>query len=531
MVKKHPFRNILIITIMALLCLPALAFSQYHPNQMAAMELLRYYLDLLQTGNFESASQLWAPVSLVNATRLEISYDSIPVKPDCVSPLIYNYKKTRLIANPGIYIAAEADTGIIPLKYMVDVDGTQFTHFYYTQKIGEDFWLVYPQDYYCSKWLVRESKYFRFHIDSLQDIFYNDIGAKELDNFVEDIAAKIMIPSERLKLLAEKKINYYLCKSEDEVGRFSGKATKGFYDLGSDAIITSIFPHFHEVAHLLINFKFQNLPLFTLLSFQEGTAVYLGGRWQRTPEVMIDFGRYILKYGVTEIDSVLMENDSAETVASDISYPVSACLCEYLFETLGQEKFFELYRSLSGDYDFIKNVGIEDTKKIIADACGKSWADLKISFDKFLASRQPSGGLIFPGEISGGKPLIKDSSLTISASDKWLSVEYIADSVGKADINILFEKTTALDKKASTIFLEQYKTSRPFDGYRYGIRLDKNEIGLYDYATNQLLAKYVYDFDPSPKYYDSTSNRYRAYFDIKLLDKNLPRKSDYMIIK
>jgi len=63
-----------------------------------------------------------------------------------------------------------------------------------------------------------------------------------------------------------------------------------------------------------------------------------------------------------------------------------------------------------------------------------------------------------------------------------------------------------------------FKDNIPFEGYRYGIVGDVNEIGLYDYGINQLIAKYVFNFNPDPTYYDSTTKTISAYFNLDLLD-------------
>ena len=46
-----------------------------------------------------------------------------------------------------------------------------------------------------------------------------------------------------------------LYPDENEVESITGFKAKGIAMLGSDEIVTSYQTHFHEVAHLLINFK------------------------------------------------------------------------------------------------------------------------------------------------------------------------------------------------------------------------------------------------------------------------------------
>jgi hypothetical protein len=528
MAGSQIFRIFFLILLVASLSGPVIA--QERTDEIVAGDLLFYYFDLFLSGNYESAAQLWEPSALERATRLGIEYDGIPIKADCNSPIQYDFSRMREYMYSGAQSRVKIDTGLIRLKFAGLVGDTRIAYYYLARKFGKDFWFIFPQDYYAGDWPIKESKYFRLHFNPKMESYLNDLALQALDDFVESTAVKISIPSERLTLLAEKKIDYYFCADEGEVTKITGENTKGMYDLGSDAVITCIFPHFHEIAHLLINFKFQHLPLFTAPVMQEGLSVWLGGRWQRAPQVMIDFGGYILKYGVTEIDSILIADKSGGSIGADIAYPVSAAFTEFAYRTLGREKFIDLYRRLSGNYDFIQNLPTDNIPGIVAEFFGRSWDETKKEFEKSYSSGE-GRGLIFPGKVPTNKDIFMERGLTLSTSDKWLQVIFQPDSGARPEIGLLFGKTPLLNDKKSSLFEEQYKDSAVFAGYRYGIRIDKNEIGLYDYATNQLMAKYVKDFNPNPAYYDSTANRYEAYFDLSLLKNTLPVKGDYEIFQ
>lgn len=529
MTTKKSLYAILVAGLFLILCSPS--FSQDKSDEVLCNELMQNYFDLIISGNYTSALDLWEPSALARAERLAINYSDISIKPDCGSPVIYDFARLQQFLYSNIASPKIIDSGLVRVEMQFRLGDEKIVHSYFLRKKDGYFWIIYPQDYYAVDWPISESKYFRFHVNPKQEVFFNDVAVKSLDDYVEKTAKKIIIPPERLALLAEKKIDYYYCGGEEEVQKISGETTKGIYDPGSDAIISCIFPHYHEVTRLLINFKLKELPLFTLPFMQEGTAVYLGGRWQRAPQVMLDFGEYILNYKIIELDSLLADKSDPNTVSADISYPVDACLMEYLFSTLGSDKFFGLYRALSGDYNYFLNSTPDSASQILASQTGKSWEQIKTDLEAFLKTQKSRGGLIFPGEIKTGKEIVKDSGLVISSSDKWLKIEYYANKDDKTDVNFLFGKDTTMAGKQSAIFIEQYKDTRSFEGYRFGIRLDRNEVGLYDYSTNQLMAKYVHDFDPGPNYYDSVSGKYSAYFDINLLGKNLPNKTDYTIIR
>jgi hypothetical protein len=508
--------------------------AQQNSEDLLAHELMNNYLDLIRSGNLESALGLWEPKALEQAQRLNIRFENIPIKPDCNSPVMYDYDRVKEFFYNAIQSLAVIDSlaGIRRLRFSLLLGAEKIEYHYYARKIGQNYWLIFPHDYYAENWPVKESKYFRIHINPQQLKYYNERAAARLDDFVEKTAARLGLPPESLRYLATAKMEYYLCQSEQEVAVLSnGPAAKGVYHLPSDAIISMVFPHYHEVAHLLVNYKLQEIPLYTASFLQEGLAVYLGGRWQRSAEVMIDFGKYILDQGIVELDSVLLENDSLSEVSSDIAYPVAATLNDYLLSAYSPDKFWQLYHSLSGDRKFIRALTVDKVKEAIQAVLGQDWVQFDAAFRKFLAERKSRGGMISPGALAGGKTIFNGDSVMVAIAGKSLQVEAVADSAGKVDFSLLFGFDSTMAGKVSSIFEEHFPLGKSFEGYRFGVRMDKNEAGLYDYFGNQLLAKYVYDFDPSPEYFNRTANRFAVHFDLKLLDGFLPDGTDFKVMR
>ncbi|RKX22151.1 MAG: hypothetical protein DRP51_02895 [Candidatus Zixiibacteriota bacterium] len=527
--RKKPIQYALYLVIIFGLFFPDNSFGK--SDDRLATEALTDYFDLIRSGNYESARGMWEPSAREKSTRFGIEYDGIQVKSDCNSPVIYDLEHVKDKLNVGIKSKSTLDTGLIRIQFGLETSKGTTTNLYYAKKLGDYFWFIFPQDYYAADWPVYESRYFRFFVNPQRDNSYNKIASATLDSFVEKTAAKLSISSDRLDVLAEKKIDYYLCIDPLEVRKLSGQQTDGFYDKASDAIISSVFPEFHLVAQLLVNFKLQKLPLFTLPVMEKGLAISFGGKWQRAPGVILDFGEYILDYKLTEIDSVLTAVGNENNDVPDITFPVEACLIDYIYNFLKADKFFQLYRSLSGDKRFISSLTTEDVKSIIADSFNQSWSEFKRQFENYISSDNSHGGRIFPGQTKTNQVLLNENGLVVSSSDKWLEISYSDLNDQNHEVTLMFFRPASLNGKSSKLFDEQIKNSREYNGYRYGIRIDANEIGLYDYAINQLRAKYVYNFAPDPAYFDSTEGKISAYFDIKLLDGNLPGSSDYEIIR
>jgi hypothetical protein len=521
-----------IIIILTLLILAPGSYIAGSDSDMSlSQETVRYYFDLIASGNCESAIGLWEPGSRGRAARLEVEYDDVCVKADCNSPVIYDLNNMKKFLWGGIVSNAEIDSGVIRWTFRVEEGDREISHLYYTVKKDDYFWLITPQDYYARDWPVEQSKYFRFYINPEREKDFNEIAASSLDNFVESVAESIAIPEDRLRLLSEMKIDYYLCRNSREVALFSGKKEDGIYDPSCDAVITTMIPHFHEVARLLINFRLQKLPLVSLPFIRQGLAAHLGGRWQRSAQVVADFGKYILKYGILEIDSVLAPEGHEDIIENDLVDPVSACVVEYLLSALGYDRFFELYINLSGDYEFLRNISVEEVKAKLCTPFGIGWEDLKANFAAYVESGGVSAGMIYPGEIRTDRVLIEESGLTISASKEWIQIEYQHGDTVRPDIGILFSKSASLEGKRSALFREQYRGEMAYPGYRFGVRVDKNEIGLYDYAINQIKAKYIDAFRTGTGYYDSTQNKISAYFSLDLLEGTLPDVNDHVIVR
>lgn len=524
----------LILLFWILLMVWNVSYSSESLDNRLSQEVANYYFDLILSGNYESAAGLWEPSSMARANRLGIEYDNMMVKADCNSPVIYDFDRMRNYIGQGMHSMAVIDSQVIRWKFSIEKwerNKDKISHFYYTTKSDGYYWLITPQDYYARDWTIEESRYFRFYINPLKEQYFNNIAAESLDDFVNKVAEKISIPPERMKLLEEMKIDYYLCKNQHEVTSLTGKKQPGIYDKASDAIITSLMPHYHKVALLMVNFKLRKLPMFTVPFLREGLAGILGGRWQRSPEVVNDFGAYILKYGILEIDSLFENVEPEKPDGGDISSPVGACLTDYLWTKLGMEKFFDLYRDLSGNYRYTRDMSAVKIKTQITNAMAQDWEPFKSDFMSYVTMDRADKGLIRPGDVRTDQVLINENGLMISTSTEWLKIEYEVGKGADPKISLLFNKVSEMDGKISMLYLEQHKNDTAYAGYRYGIHLDKNEIGLYDYAANLIIAKYVDDFTTDTDYYDEATNKIVAYLDINLLDAALPGDGKYLILK
>ncbi len=513
----------------SIIATPVLAKNPYINE---AMQTINYYLDLIASHNYESAAGLWLPVSIKEADRLGIAYDGIGFKPDCLSPAVYHVEEYAAGVPSGIDSQAEINDTTLRFRFRLDVPNLdKASYMYYIVRTGGYFWLAYPHDIYASDWPVKKTKYFIFHIypDKLKT--YNEVAADAMDGMVESMAAQLNLDDKQLALLADKKIHFYLCSSPSEIVKLAGVQSVGAFRKDADAVFSTYITNTSPVADQLVNFKLKDLPFRSDNFMRSGLRAYLGGGWQRSPDVLIDFGEYIMKYDLIDLDTLLLTDINADNNTTDIALPAQACLTDYLISRFGLDNYLNCFTQISSIDIPNDSLKIRIIEGALARAFDADWDDIDSGLVKFVSESNRHGGDIFPGKIKTDKVLIDKNGVKVTSSDKWIQVTYTGDDNKLFDIGIVFGKDPRLVGISSELMGDQFKDTELYDGYRYGLRFDKNEIGIYDYAINRLVAKYVTSFDPSDDYYDASKNMVTAYFDKSLLGNNPPDMGDAIFIE
>jgi hypothetical protein len=218
---------------------------------------------------------------------------------------------------------------------------------------------VPPSKYFSRNWQTKQSKYFNFRLSEPK--YFNDYCIKRLDDFVDLVADTLGFTGDERLMLELEKIDYILCTDENEVEKITGYKSKGQAILAYDEIVTAYPTHFHEVTHLLINYKLKQLGLYTLPFFMEGFAVAMGGRGGMAPEVITDIGHFLQKSGFMTYDSILTYNAFYNQDAT-MTYAVSGLYNAFLISQLGPESYLSFYKKLNGNIDYIKSIRSSDIK-------------------------------------------------------------------------------------------------------------------------------------------------------------------------
>lgn len=493
-----------------------------------AGKTLAYYFDLLASGNLESANGLWTDPIIERSSRFGINYKDIPIKLDCSSPVVRNLSVMRdFLFKPFRQMEVLKGGEFFKMEYSALVQGKQITHFYYAYFDGEYYWLTHPQEYYSKGWLVKETKYFRVHFHPDREAYLNPVILSEADDFIKTTSRKLGLKKSDLKMLEEKKIEYYYCPNDKTVEDISGYKVKGFFDLPTNDVISSFFPHFHEISHLLINIRLRNLSLYTQPIIREGIAVYLGGRWGKSLDVLNYLGNFLYDQKFIELDSITTMERFEKHATADMAYPLSGMFCSYIIDKIGMEKFLDLYQELSGNYDSLYSMTPSEVEKVFADAFGMAdWMIVKEEFGNYSNKIGNINTPFKPGIDENGKLVFENDQIEVTEKNNWLSIRITSTTDSIPQGSLLFGKDKGLIESRSLLFEEQHFDNLNTNGFRYGVVFDMNEAGLYDYATHQLLGKYIYGLTPSDDYQTIDNNTISLKFNKKLSRDIIPSSDD-----
>jgi len=349
---------------------------------------------------------------------------------------------------------------------------------------------ISPISYHTRGWRVVESEHFRFLISDTT--LFNSYCISNLENYFLKIASLLDFGDRRLKEIEAHKIYYILCKDEKEIELLTGFHTRGMYNLAYDFVITTFNSHYHELLHLLINFKLQRLPLYTHPFFQEGFAVAFGGRGGKEPDVILSLGSFLYNSKMLDYSSLLSREDFYQVNVS-LNYPVSGLYNKFLVEQIGIERYLELYRKYSGTADEIGKMKIHDNE-----------LPEKATWEKFLADYSQKKAIDF-----------KSSRLQTQLIYDGASARIFEDSQSyHFDMRdtLLIGADTKGEEYQSKRFHEVFE-NRKYRGEKYLILVDANEISIYNLFTNNLIANYVSQFSDTSSPVPSENGLY--YFSVR----------------
>lgn len=318
-------------------------------------------------------------------------------------------------------------------------------------------------------WSLVESPHFRFFISDTT--MFHPANITALENFLTETAARLDMSAADLDRLATEKIIYCFCSTQDEIRELTGFFARGMYILSHDIIVSTYSAHFHELAHLLINFKLRQPHLYTHPFFLEGFAVAVGGRGGKAPDILHQLGLSSLREGWVSLDE-LQDTEGFYQVNASMSYPVSGAYTRFLLESLKAADYLNLYDKYGGGAEAVMTMRIDSGDLPAAEIWHQYLED------------QPTEGAIRPGA----------PGLDAATGPIFFRSLDEGNFFGFA----VPETTLTFDGPPSegyrSFMYEDFFKDQPYDGQRYFIRASSVEVAVYDLFTNTMMALYAAGF-------------------------------------
>ncbi len=443
-------KNWLVLPVILVACNPS---SSKHPRDINFGE--RFINQLVNNASGD-LSEWVAPEALLTSRRLGIRYGGIRNK------FLIEYDLTPSLKN-GIrggkskFEAVETVLGD-DFSSVTFADSTvnKPQVFYFKNRK-----LISPVQFFTRNWQKINTRYFRFIIGDSRN--FNDYAANKLDNFVEQIIEQLQLTPAERQTLRREKIIYVLCNDEKEVQKISGVNTRGIYVLGFDQIVSMFNAHYHEVAHLLLNFKLKELPLFASPFLQEGFASAVGGRGDKARDVILNLGKFLQKSGFMTYTELLKSREFNQLDLS-LSYSLSAVYNAFLIRQIGMPAYL----------DFYKNHCSYSTggKPVLPDELPHDTL-----FADFLETGLPPASIIFPETLPAGPPLLQANWGAV-----WQSGAYYYFRLrGSVRITPPHPPKQFVSKEFHEIFPDAV-----YHGEKYVLEVNETEIKLFNFYTATL---------------------------------------------
>jgi len=401
------------------------------------------------------------------AQRLGISYIEAPCKPLIAWDLTLPQRERLSRTGPAGQFEIEALDEAHSRLVVFPGDSTLTRSW-----VFRDGRLVSSILYQARDWQQVDSTHFRFFISDPS--LFHEANIVALEDFLCETAALLELFADDLQRLEREKIYYLFCRDQDEIRRLTGYPARGMYIVSHDLIVSTYSSHFHELAHLLINYKLQSPHLYTHPLLLEGFAVAVGGRGGKAPGVLQQLGLSLHRSGwVTWTE--LLDAQGFHQLNPSLSYPASAPVNRFLLEALGATEYLALYAGHGGDQQSVLTMKIDRNEL----PPGAQWSEYAADRKRCGAITPGADGLKEAGDPVAFQPL---------AGGEHLGFAVPAITLGRAG--------TPPGGYRSFLF-EEFLDDASYGGERYLIRASAAEVGVYDLFTNTMIAHYASAFSSS----------------------------------
>lgn len=277
------------------------------------------------------------------------------------------------------------------------------------------------------------------------------------------------------------------------------------YNVAYDFVVTTFNSHYHELVHLLMNFKLQRLPLYTHPFFQEGCAVALGGRGGKEPDVILNLGSFLYNSKMLDYSS-LLSKEGFRQINVSLSYPVSGLYNKFLIEQIGIKRYLELYGKYSGTANEVEGMKIDESE-----------LPERAAWHEFIGVYSQKKAIDFENSQTQTQLIYDGASARI--------FEDLRSYYFNLRDTLLIGADTKRHEYHSKKFYGVFG-NRKYQGEKYLILANASEISIYNLFTNNLIANYVSSFSDTHSPVPSENGLY--YFTVRKYIFNAELKSILM---
>jgi len=486
------------------------------------IRLCNDYVDMLKDGKYDQARELWNLLDRTRAEELKINYQGCPLKLEIGSPLWQHLDDIR--SGKAEYrvslVTLSRDFAKVTYSIVSPSDTTWGTQYVLVGGVVEP-QFVSSTHVFSDAWEQVETKYIRLHYRDAK-IFDADVTDRA-DDFIHRMGDMLGVSNEKMVILETIKLNGFLCGSYGEVESMSGVQGLGAFVKSYDGVVGKYFPPYQELAQFMVAYANDTLPPVTLPIMQYGTATFLGGRWGRSARVLSALGAYLYQNDLVTLDTLITAADFATFNSNpDFAYPLAGLFCEFMFDKLGRDKYFTLYRQLSGTSAEVNAITAAAFKQTVATAAGGNWENLIKEFKAWLPQHSYAGiaaGADDTGELryeSGLKGVLVRVYEDSNAYD-------VVAKLDSSDIKVALVLRQRIGNDYQSFLFDDQFPDTLYNDYHYGILFSSAEAGTYDYITNRITGKYISGMTGDQAIYDPKSGEVRFRIEKYLV----PSFSDY----
>lgn len=519
-------RQLRALTICLLLAAPATT------QAASANTVFNDYVQAIIAEDWPTAESFWLPEEVTHAKRLGVEFTGVPLKVDCSSPLIEHRWAIRDSA-VQVTIADSAINDTLIAKTVTIRSGAEsisLTQRYFVVLTADGWRITSPIFHITRSW--PEISTIHVRVRCPDSTLINQFALDALNNSIDSLGSIFYFRPEHWITLNKQKIDYYLADRET-IRELTGYDAHGMTHLPLDAVLTSHLPHDHEIVHAMLNYRLAPLPLYTLPALQEGIAVSYGGRWGKTPAVVMHLGAFVIQSELMTVDDILTQQ-GFNSDASDLSYALGGLLTRCLIESIGFAKYSVLYRRLSGPQQYVRSLSANEIRKAIEESTGQPWEMLVPScIEREVATftlrgidpfyEVPTTNVIWSAAEDGLEAMLLEDS-----GSYYLDVSG-RNAGGMMGICMQSPEQFPSSTYRSRMFADQFPDQK-YNSQIIGIVFDSLEAGVYDYRTDMLVAKFATGFSEGESIWDTEHRVVRLKVDKRIMPID-PKSARLTIIR